>query len=520
LLHQATIHILFATAAAALPALTVQAQSTPQGPIPYSPVLVWDTLGEAVVRRTDLGADGAVGVDVHQVPDLVGYQIGRWAPTNATTNIFAGTWSLAGAFFRIDVGFAGVANPPGTLALSGESYSPYLYGPNPVFGFIEMDMDSDVNTGGETAAPDVRYLANVARFGGKPATPRFANRVALNGPDADQAFNLPPWVQRSGEEFHIALFGDDITQVTELSGDGDGVFEAAEIWNVRGRLFHRAHGYEEFSFSEGPPPGSYMPIVDLRWEHVPALAITIVTLVYPLTQNASAQQLNDGEVEPLDGSVVNQHSIEEALDDLIFSVQVLPVNDPNRFDPEFPLIANWENRTPQPYFGAHGWDLNLLVGMAYLAEDPSGAILAWTDVQDEPLFGDVNGSAGVTFADVNAINGFVAAHDGDVDVDGGAAGDAQVELTQFGWNFSVYDLNYDGLVNGLDAMLAPVLGDVDVDNDIDLDDAAVFSTVLCDPQSLNLPADYEIIVPRADFTRDGLLNGADMQGFVRVLLGL
>src|SRR5262249_28621501 len=149
---------------------------------------------------------------LHAKPDLVGYQIGRWQPTNVANDLYIGSWSATGQFVRVDIGFSGLINPPGPVGITSPAYAPYLYGPNPVLGFIEFDLDHDTSTGGETSAPGLRYLANVARFGGKPATPRFADRVALQASDADLPFDTAPYVKRSGEEFHIALFGDHITQ--------------------------------------------------------------------------------------------------------------------------------------------------------------------------------------------------------------------------------------------------------------------------------------------------------------------
>ena len=380
-------------------------------------------------------------------------------------------------------------------------------------------MDQRINTGGETFAFALRYLANVARFGGKPSGIRFANRVALFGDDVFNGFTQPPFVQRSGEEFHIALFGDHITQVIELSGNGNGIFEWGESWIVRGPLFHRAHGYEEFSFAGGPPPGAYEPIVDLRWDYVPSLQITLVSLVYPLTQNGSAAMLGDAEVEPLNGVASDQNSIEEALDDLIFSVNSLPANDPNRLDQNFPIIAPWENSLAVNFLNAGDWDLTLLVGMAYVNPDPGGALCAWTDVQPDPVRGDFNGDGGVTPQDVNAVSNFIASHDGDGTTDGGVAGDLRVDLLDFARNFSVYDLNYDGVVSRNDVDLVPLLGDLDFDNDVDFDDVAIFIVALISPDALNPDSNLGRILPRADFNSDGLLDARDIQGFVNRLIG-
>lgn len=481
--------------------------------------ILLDPLGDAAIRRTDSSNDGDVAAPMHAKPDLVGYRIGRWTPDDATSDLYTGTWNNIGEFFRLDVGFALVANPPGPLAINAPDYDPYRYGPHPAFGWVEIDMDQRMNTGGETFAFGLRYLANVARFGGKPSGIRFANRVALFGDDVFNGFTQAPFVQRSGEEFHIALFGDHITEVFELSGNGNGIFEWGESWIIRGPLFHRAHGYEEFSLAGGPPPGSYEPIVDLRWDYVPSLQITLVSLVYPLTQSASAAMLGDAETEPLNGVASDQSSIEEALDDLIFSVDVLPANDPNRLDQNFPIISAWENNQATSYLNAADWDLTLMVGMAYVNQDPGGALCAWTDVQPNPVRGDFNGDGLVTPQDVNAVSNFITSYDGDGTTDGGVPGDLRVELIAFARNFSVYDLNYDGVVGRTDSDLVPLLGDLDFDTDVDFDDLAIFIVALVNPDALNPDSNLGRILPRADFNSDGLLDGRDIQGFVNRLIG-
>lgn len=480
--------------------------------------LLLDPIGDTELRRTDFGNDGVVNVPVHRMPDLVGYQLGRWTPTDPSVDPYTGDWDPLGEFVRLDFGFVNIINPPGPLGLSVPAYDPYRYGPHPVYGFVEIDMDRNLATGGEVQQPQLRYLANVARFGGRPAGPRFANRVATSGNDLNHPFNEPPLVRRSGEEFHIALLGDDIQQIIELSGDGDLVFEFGDVWLVRGQLFHRAHGYEEFSASKGPPPGTYKPEVDLRWEFVPNLGTTLVTLVYPLTQAASAQMRGEGVVEPLNGTASDQNSIEEALDDLIFSVQTLPADDPNRLDPQFPIIAAWENQQVSEALDADLWDLTFLAGMTYQAPEP-GALFAWTDVQPGPMVGDMNGNGAVTPPDVLAVNDFIALHDGDGDFDSGSAGDLRVELPDFAQNFSLFDVNYDGVVDFNDAQWVPLMGDLDFDLDVDLADRAIFTTALVSPQLLNPPPEFEKIENRADFRRDGILDGRDMQGFVNRLVG-
>ncbi|MBU0717561.1 MAG: hypothetical protein KJ749_04870, partial [Planctomycetes bacterium] len=179
-----------------------------------------DPTGDAVVRRTDPGADGPIGdATEHHRPDLICLDMGNWQPFDPATDLYEGEWLSTGQFLRLDLRFDGLVNPPGTISLDGTPFEPFLYGPHPVFGFVEIDMDASVMTGGETWAPGDRYLGNVARFGGKPAGPRFTDRTALGGADLLNPFDVAPFVQRSGEEFHIPFLGHETTSIVVVEGN-------------------------------------------------------------------------------------------------------------------------------------------------------------------------------------------------------------------------------------------------------------------------------------------------------------
>jgi hypothetical protein len=494
-----------------VPALAAEAQ--------YAPRLEWDTLGDAVIRRTDAGGVAALDESQHAAPDLWGYQIGLWEPVDPAVDLYSGAWSESGGFLRVDVGFFGLVHPPGPVLASQGDYDPWRYGPNPVFGFIEFDVDDDVWTGGETGFPQIRYLVNVSRFGGFLGAPRFFDRIVTYGEQSNNDFATPPLVQRSGEEFHLVLRGDEQILIRDVVGNGDGRFDWDETWIAGGRFLHRAHGYEQFSLADGPPPGAYLPEVDLLYTSYSSLNLTIITMVYPLTNAASARHRGQGIVQLHDGNADNQNSIAEALDDLIFSVEAYPPDDPIRLRPEFPLIAGWEGRTASAYLTPNAWYITLLLGMAYL-DPPPAAQFAWTDVHPEPLPADVDGDGVAGLSDRAAILGFIAVFDGDAAIDGGPPQDGCVELLGFAENFSLYDLNYDGRVDGLDAGLIPIdprPGDIDGDFDVDGDDRAIFVAALADPSSLSLPIPYDTIVQRADFNDDGILDGDDVQGFVAAL---
>jgi hypothetical protein len=478
-------------------------------------VTLFDESGDAVIRRTDIGADGPVDETAHAIPDIVGHQVGAWQPLAPGVDVFNGNWNPSGGFVRITLVFAGVVNPPGPLAQKGDTYDAYRYGPDPVYGFFEIDMDASVLTGGETAEPQFRYLANAARFGGKPPVPRYGNRYVLYGGDIDNVIGTPPYVERSGEEFHIALLGESIQAVIEQAGDGDGVYEPGELWIVRGPLFHRAHCYERFSSAGGD--GLYEPIVDLRWESSPQPGFTFVSLVYPLTNAASALQRNEGVVQPMDGNDDNQNSVFEALSDLHTSVQAIPLMDPRRAHPAFPLIQPWENQNAAAYLEPELWPATLLVGMAYPQQDPSGAVFAWTDCMPGALVGDYNGDARISPADADLLNDFILMADGVPGKDADGIADGRVILVNFGPNFSVHDRNYDGRVDAIDRQMLVIKGDMDGDQDYDPLDVELFVRALVNPANLP-PTTPPNWLYRADMDSNGVADSRDAQLFLLAFL--
>ena len=53
----------------------------------HSPTEDGDAIGEVVLRRTDFDAVGDVGEEEHVKPDVIGYAIGNWQPTNPATDL-------------------------------------------------------------------------------------------------------------------------------------------------------------------------------------------------------------------------------------------------------------------------------------------------------------------------------------------------------------------------------------------------------------------------------------------------
>jgi len=168
--------------------------------------------------------------------------------------------------FRLVVTFDGLVNPPGTLA----PFDPFQFGPSPVFGFIDLDVDSDKDTGGECGcAAQQRFLANVARFGGRPQG-SIGERAAILPEHWDAAceFDAGPQFERTGADFALVLCGCwDVTIVSQ-TGDMDGMFDAGETWIVRGRFLERAQGYKDTNDAFGGSDfGLYDPWTNVRFEH-------------------------------------------------------------------------------------------------------------------------------------------------------------------------------------------------------------------------------------------------------------
>lgn len=488
-------------------------------PAPAQVVQYTDVLGDAAPRRTDLGADGLIDEDLHTVPDLLGYSIGRWAPVNPLADRYTGAWSASGGFLRFDMVFAGVVSPPGPLAIDSFFYNPYQYGPSPVFGYIEFDVDANVDTGGEVSFPQHRYAGHAARFGGQPAGPRFVDRVAQRGQHLDGNMATPPHVERSGEEFHLALFGDHINGIASQSGN-DTLFGPGDTWVVTGRLLHRAHAFEPFNGANGS--GSYEPNVPLRFRHDVVDNVTTVTLVYQLDQFAASQVESNstpGTVQPMDGSHFNHTSIQEGLHSLIAGLQAIPPLDPRRSLPEFALIAGWEDQNAAGYLNPHLWKVNIVVGMAFAFEYDAAMLFTPTDVAPSPRFGDFDGDVIVGPDDFALFDAFIVEFDGDTSVDSSFIPDGAVAISGFGPGFCMFDLNYDGTVDALDRALIPFMGDLDFDSDVDGVDLTMLIDALIGGTPFN-PATSDMFFNRADFSGDGVVNGADIQGFVdRFLAG-
>jgi hypothetical protein len=449
---------------------------------------ILDRTGDAVIRRIDSGADGSVDPASHHQPDIVAVRICRWQPSVPHQDLFTGAAAASGDFFRLDIIFDGLVNPPGPNGCCSLPFAPFQYGPHPVSGYVEIDVDPGANsvTGGELDLPQLMFLGNAARFGGLPADSFLQSRCARDASAFDSNVTTPPLVDRSGEDFHIALHGWEITEVHRTVGT-NMLFGPGDVWLVRGRLFPRARGYERFSFADtNGQPGRYSPIVRLRFAHNVSEDQTTISLVYPLNNQGSAAQANTGIVQPLDGDAANQNSVLEALDDLVFSSS--NASSLWRADPAFVLVAPWELLAPAPaansaaqFLHPLSWRITVLVGGSYTAPGNDGQFV-WSDVLPDVRPGDFNGDGSVDWRDRLALHRFIADHDGMAGSDSDGDVNCSVGVPNFGPNFSVFDVNYDGVVDDGDVPMlsssSRVPGDIDGDSDVDLVDFGALQSCL------------------------------------------
>ena len=467
-----------------------------------------DQVGEAAPRVTDPGADNPFDPELHRLPDLWEIRIGTWTPDDPTTDIFVGSATASGEFFRLDLVVGGLINPPG--GANAQGFEPFRYGDHPIFGFVEIDVDADVETGGELDAPEYRYLGNVVRFGGRPAISDLLDRVAPDAMAFDTDFTSPPYVERHGEEFHLAFLGSQFkpSDIEEIVGNGDQIFEEGETWRIHAPLFHRAHGYEPFSLALGGAyPGEYEPDGTVQFAHDPGTDSTTISLVFPLRNKGAGQMVGQGE-QGNNGNPSDQASVLEALVDLHDSAVFLDLYPTGL--PEEAIITAWQDRDPEAHLDPVDWELTALVGTSYTAFDPSGEYYVWTDVYPGVVRGDINGDGAADPQDRQLIQQHIASRDAsDGSVDG------KVALPEFAVDFSVFDVNHNGTTDSLDISLVSPPGDLDDDGDVDLAD--VFRLQAC---FSGTRAPYGASVcGLADLDADGDVDLGDWRQFEGALYG-
>lgn len=457
----------------------------------------YDALGDALIRRTDFGNDGPIhpaGV----MPDLLEVKIGGWIAYQPASDPFEGDFTedwQTPHLVRVELTFAGLVNPPGTLGQNGHDYDPYLYGPSPVYGFLEIDVDDDKNTGGELgAAATHRYLANVGRFGRVPYG-SLASRAARSADDYALPFASDPQFRRTGADFTLTLCGCTAVTRQVAEGDADTTFEAGETWILTGPFFERAGGYAEACGSFGGSSntlGMYDPVVKIEWEHDIQDNETDIALVYALTNEGSRRLRGEATAQPYDFNVANQNSIAEALRDVIQGAAAggLPAD-------AWELVRQWDGRNADDYLDPLDWEVRALFGTAYSSEQDG--LYVWTDVGCDEESGDMDGDGLAGPTDAAAIDGAIASMDGTGD-DADGVVNGVVAIQDFGPNFSLYDVNSDGLIDNADSGTT-CDADFNGDGQLTVADFAAF-------RAAYLGGDM-----RCDFSGNGALDVADFAVF-------
>lgn len=459
-----------------------------------------DPRGDASARRMDAGADGAIG-PAAVLPDILTLVVGNWQPTSPATDLYAGTFGGAANFFRIDIEFDGLIGPPGPLGVV-DVYDPFQFGPSPLYGYIELDVDGRKDTGGELGgAAATRFLASVARFGCVP-TGSIGERAARQGADLDFSFTSSPQYERSGADFALTFCGCSPATLVSQSGNGNGTFESGETWVVQGRFLERFTAFNTASSMFGGSTfGAWNPLVQVRFRHDAELDTTMVTLVYPLNQTG-AGQLVGAAPQSFDFNVANQTSIAEALNEL--------VNQPSWISgPLRTLSIDWKGRDVADGLDTQKWGITAIAGTAYV--DPDDFPFVWTDTGFGLTAADFNGDGDSNSTDEAELNAFLASNDGGpADADG--AVDGVVTIADFGINFSVYDTNYDGVVDAQDWPEGHP-ADVNGDGVVDIMDFLDFIEAFSACENLSGPCIMNGV--DGDFNHDGWVDILDFLDFLQ-----
>jgi hypothetical protein len=154
------------------------------------------------------------------------------------------------------------------------------------------------------------------------------------------------------------------------------------------------------------------------------------------------------------------------------------------------------------------WRVTALLGSSYLFPLPEGVFYVWSDIYPDVVRGDVDGDGGVGDDDVESIGWYLERHDSDDGVVDGVAW-----IGGFAEFFSVFDVNHDGRVDGLDLLVGEADGDIDDDEDVDLRDFARFQNC----QSVATLGAAECI--RVDLDLSGETDRNDLPWLIAILEG-
>ncbi len=420
-----------------------------------------DPRGDAMTRLTDPGADGVITPGA-TLPDLMSARLSGWFPASPE-DPYTGSVDNSNSpdVLRIELVFAGLVNPPGPLDLDGPGglpYAPFRFGFSPVYGYLELDLDDDPDTGGVFHPFALtRYLANVGRFGRTPVGFPEGRAIIRQG-DRDSDFETAPYFERSGAEFELAMCGCwDVTLVSEC-GNGNGILDAGERMIVNGRFFQLSLAVEEYAcfggtqFGDGPSSkGRYDPPIDLRFTHDKTEDVTRVEMIYPISMQGAA--ILTGEMQQFPNSIFgggNHFALQEALNEFVLVAVIADIVNDEELDT---LLHGWQGQNPVDYFDPRAWRATALFGTAYAVQEPV-AHFVWSDTGFGEAFGDFNANGVSDEYDVKCLEDEIEALDGtSLDADG-VINDIVV-IPSFGLDFSVFDMNYSGAVDEDDEALVP-----------------------------------------------------------------
>lgn len=465
-----------------------------------------DFPGDQTIRETD--SVGPQHINVDALPDLLSLRFSAWEATDPATDPYTGQAvdPEMAHLVRIDLTLNGHFNPPGPLALGDTPFAPYQFGERPVYGFVEIDLDNNIDSGGELESAAIfRFLANAGRFGGLPTGPIGA-RAAHSADDYDGSFQTPPQFERSGAEMTFIFCGCFVPVIVQETGDGDGIFDPGETMIVRGRFLERMQAIAIYSgVFGGSDFGLYDPEVDLRFHHDETTDHTTISIVFPLDAEGAAA-LTGQSVQPLDNIVSNHASVHEMLRDLVLTASGCcgPIfNDPVVFplvldwiSPSFPNVALIEQETRQ-FLDPTQWNATAIIGTTY--DTPQTGLYVWTDIGFEWKFADLNYDGVVNSMDQTLLELAIDDLDGtSQDADGAING--VVVIPNFGENFSLYDLNNSGEIDDADVAVfnMSVLADINGDGVVDGGDLAALLASWGDCAGC-----------AADLNGDGVVDGVD-----------
>ena len=118
-------------------------------------------------------------------------------------------------FFRLDVVFAGLLNPPGPL---GSTFDPFRFRASPPFGFLDIDVDPGSDTGGEMSLlKEIAEFPPALKFREDHTKVQVDATEKVNGHDAYRVIGLRPdgsAVDRHSRIMWVGSFGAAISGIT------------------------------------------------------------------------------------------------------------------------------------------------------------------------------------------------------------------------------------------------------------------------------------------------------------------